>query len=683
LTGTQTLTNKTLTSPVLNTGVSGTAILDEDNMASDSATQLATQQSIKAYVDTEVGSIVSDVVGDTTPQLGGDLDLNSNDITGTGNINITGTIQSSGNITGTLATAAQTNITSVGTLSSLTVSGDATFDTSTLKVDSTNNRVGIGTASPSATLDIESSLPIIHLEDNVGSTARIYNDNGVLGFDADYNQGVAGSAMTFSVDASERMRIDSSGNVGIGTSSPAQSLDTTGKIRIRDGGNTTVPSIQMGASGVDGLSLPTTNTVAFITNSTERMRITSAGNVGIGMTPAPGGSDTVLSLYNSATPRFRLHNSTTGTTASDGGEINMSGSDFILENREAGNVRFFCNNGERMRIDSNGNIAIGGTSASNFSGYVTLDLRDTTGGLIDFSEASAGVFARIQAVVNNSLNINNRQAYPVTFGTNDTERMRIDSNGKVLINSTDSSPRGILNVSGAVSNAVTTVMSFDDMGARGAGTAQAIDFVMGRAGFISEDLCGSIRAVCSASSATTASHGISLEFYTATGSSQNRLLKLNATGSATQFNTDEIPTYGNPSVTNALVIGPTGASGNVNGGLTTACALYNRNGELIATDASLNNTQLTPHNWGLISDGPSEELAWTYWSQRPKTDDPDTFQTINVDMAKVARKVEDLVGEKLVYTENSNMDDHTHQSIIANIQSTLADLTTRIENLEG
>ena len=52
LTGSQTLTNKTLTSPVLNTGVSGTAIKDEDNMASDSATHVATQQSVKAYVDT-------------------------------------------------------------------------------------------------------------------------------------------------------------------------------------------------------------------------------------------------------------------------------------------------------------------------------------------------------------------------------------------------------------------------------------------------------------------------------------------------------------------------------------------------------------------------------------------------------------------------------------------------------
>jgi hypothetical protein len=51
LTGVQTLTNKTLTSPVLDTGLSGTAFLDEDNMASDSATKVASQQSIKAYAD--------------------------------------------------------------------------------------------------------------------------------------------------------------------------------------------------------------------------------------------------------------------------------------------------------------------------------------------------------------------------------------------------------------------------------------------------------------------------------------------------------------------------------------------------------------------------------------------------------------------------------------------------------
>src|SRR5690606_3378053 len=50
---------KTLTSPVLNTGVSGTAIKDEDDMMSDSNTHLATQQSIKAYVDAQVATVSS------------------------------------------------------------------------------------------------------------------------------------------------------------------------------------------------------------------------------------------------------------------------------------------------------------------------------------------------------------------------------------------------------------------------------------------------------------------------------------------------------------------------------------------------------------------------------------------------------------------------------------------------
>ena len=56
LTTSQALSNKTLTSPVINTGVSGSAILDEDDMVSDSDTKLATQQSIKAYVATQVAT---------------------------------------------------------------------------------------------------------------------------------------------------------------------------------------------------------------------------------------------------------------------------------------------------------------------------------------------------------------------------------------------------------------------------------------------------------------------------------------------------------------------------------------------------------------------------------------------------------------------------------------------------
>jgi hypothetical protein len=51
---TDTLTNKTLTSPVINTGVSGTAVLDDDTFATASATTLATSESIKAYVDAQI-----------------------------------------------------------------------------------------------------------------------------------------------------------------------------------------------------------------------------------------------------------------------------------------------------------------------------------------------------------------------------------------------------------------------------------------------------------------------------------------------------------------------------------------------------------------------------------------------------------------------------------------------------
>ena len=51
--GTLTLTNKTLTSPVLNTGVSGTAVLDDDTFATASATTVPSSESVKAYVDSK------------------------------------------------------------------------------------------------------------------------------------------------------------------------------------------------------------------------------------------------------------------------------------------------------------------------------------------------------------------------------------------------------------------------------------------------------------------------------------------------------------------------------------------------------------------------------------------------------------------------------------------------------
>lgn len=56
------------------------------------------------------------------------------------------------------STVTGSSLTSVGTLGSLNVTGDVTVDTSTLKVDATNNRVGVGTASPAYSLDVRGEM---------------------------------------------------------------------------------------------------------------------------------------------------------------------------------------------------------------------------------------------------------------------------------------------------------------------------------------------------------------------------------------------------------------------------------------------------------------------------------------------------------------------------------------------
>ena len=88
---TETLTNKTLTAPtvtsgVFNTALSGTAVKDEDDLSSNSATAVATQQSIKAYIDNQITAQDLDIAPDSG--TGQSIDLNSETLTFSGGSNI-------------------------------------------------------------------------------------------------------------------------------------------------------------------------------------------------------------------------------------------------------------------------------------------------------------------------------------------------------------------------------------------------------------------------------------------------------------------------------------------------------------------------------------------------------------------------------------------------------------------
>ena len=95
---TKTLTNKTLTAPVINsgvinTGLSGTAFLDEDDMSSNSATKVASQQSIKAYVDSQVTAQDLDITDGTTTIA---IDLDSETLSLLGSTGIDATASGNG-----------------------------------------------------------------------------------------------------------------------------------------------------------------------------------------------------------------------------------------------------------------------------------------------------------------------------------------------------------------------------------------------------------------------------------------------------------------------------------------------------------------------------------------------------------------------------------------------------------
>jgi hypothetical protein len=331
----------------------------------------------------------------------------------------------------------------------------------------------------------------------------------VSGFaDGDWSATNQGSSIIFSTTPNgsttiaERMRIDSAGNIRLGDAAVATNTlrffdiynsDTGGSsgaiIRlvtsnVAASGNTTVDIVKYKAGGFILNNNDTNAAVftAFGVGASERMRIDSSGDVGIGNS-SPGGFrlNVTGSIYQSAgyATLGGYNAGTTGTSPVAGG---ISFSTNITNGQAEGDIwngndpASYANTGilftqrltsstrrDLMFLHNNGNVGIGTNSPSDFgaTGRVLQIQSTANNGYASLLVTSGG--KTIEILVNNDAGVTNmgtRSNDVLGLVTNDLERMRIDTSGNVLVGTTSADAKFVVSeATNAVSARIATSLS--------------------------------------------------------------------------------------------------------------------------------------------------------------------------------------------------------------------------------